>query len=74
MDFQMIRDLTQKAYDDAENAIHRTVQLTPDEHRFGLVLNVGANLIRHTLSHLDRSDPRYLKILSDIRTAIEPKD
>lgn len=74
MDSQMIRDLTQKAYDDAESAIYRTVQLTPDEYRFGLVLNVGVNIIRHTLSLLDRSDPRYLKILSDIKTAIERKD
>lgn len=76
----ILRDLTQKAYDDCERAISRTMSLLDsDRDKFSLVVSIGVNLINHSLNMIDReaiSEHAYNILLNNIKSRIDnlPED
>lgn len=70
----ILRDLTQKAYDDCERAIIRAMSLLDnDRDKFSLSVSIGLNLINHSLDKIDRNGIDELifdRIVDDIKSRI----
>ena len=71
----LARDLTQKAFDDCSDAIHRTIALVDEP---GIVTSIYIstclNLLNCYLSHLRESgipEDKYAKIIDAIKSSID---
>lgn len=73
---EILQDLTQKAYSDAEDAVFRVVSLiSSPEDGVQVLLNVGVNLINNTLDQMSSPENKSLssekvKLVEQLRNAI----
>lgn len=76
----ILRDLTQKAYDDCGRAISRTLSLLDsDQDKFSLVVSIGVNLINDSLDMIDKdgiNEPAFNRLVDSIKSRINnlPED
>lgn len=80
LSFEILKDLTQKAYDDCQSAIFRTLSLIDrKDYQFSLTISIGVNLINYSLGTLDKEkmgEHAYHTLVNNIKSCIDnlPQD
>lgn len=80
LETQILKDLTQKTYEDCEKVIFRTASLLENNgDKFSLIISVAVNLINHSLDTIDKEKMgahAYHTLLNNIKSCIDnlPQD